>query len=102
MDNLLVDSSGSQIIALAQLGVRESLVVAEIQIRFSTVVGDIPLAVLERAHGPGIHIQIWIELLQCNAQSAAFEQTPDGRGRNAFAKRRNHAPGYEYVLGRWH
>ncbi len=102
MDDLLVDSSGRQIIALAELGVGEALVMAKIQICFSAVVSDVHFAVLERAHGAGIDVQIRIELLQRHPQSAAFEQTADGRGRNAFAKRRNHAPGYKNVLGRWH
>src|SRR5580698_11407454 len=80
----------------------EAPVVAEIQIRFRAVGGDVDFAVLERAHSAGVDVEIGIEFLQCNPQPAALQQAADGCGRNAFAKRRDHAPGYEYVLGRWH
>ncbi len=87
MDDLLVDAAGGEIIALRQLGVREALVVAQIEIGLGAIVGDENFAVLKRAHGTRIHVQIRIELLQRHAQSAAFEQTPDGRRRNAFSER---------------
>jgi hypothetical protein len=45
----------------------KTLVVAEIEIGLRSVVGNENLAVLERAHSPGIDIQIRVELLQGNA-----------------------------------
>ena len=87
MDDLLVDPAGGEIIALRQLGVREALVVAQIEIGLGAIVGDENFAVLERAHGARIDVQVRIELLQRHPQPAAFEQTPDGRRRNAFSER---------------
>ena len=87
MDDLLVDSARGEIVALRELGVREALVVAQIEIGLGAVVGDEDFAVLERAHGAGIDVQVRIELLQRHAQPAAFEQTTDGRRRNAFSER---------------
>lgn len=77
MDNLLVNASGGQIVALRKMGVGEALVVTQIQIRFSAVVGYIDFAVLEGTHGAGIDVEIWIELLQRHSQPAAFQQTAD-------------------------
>ena len=99
MDDLLVDAARGEIVALRELGVREALVVAQIEIRFRAIVGDEHFAVLERAHGAGIDVEVRIELLQRDAQPAAFEQTADGRRRDAFSERRNHAAGHEDVFG---
>ena len=63
---------------------REALVVAEIEIGFGAVVGDEDFAVLERAHGARIDVEVRIELLQRHAQPAALEQAADGGRRNAF------------------
>ena len=43
---------------------REALVVAEVEIGLRAIVGDENFAVLERAHGARIDVQIRIELLQ--------------------------------------
>ena len=39
--------------------------------------GDEHLAVLKRAHGAGIDVQIGIELLRLHAQTARFQQPPE-------------------------
>ena len=62
-DDLLVDAPAGQVVALRQLGVREALVVAQVEIGLRAVVGDEDFAVLERAHGARIHVQVRIELL---------------------------------------
>ena len=71
-DDLLVDAAGGQIVGLRQLGVREALVVAEVEIGLGAVVGDEHLAVLERAHGAGIDVQVGIELLQRDTAARGF------------------------------
>src|ERR1700681_4742254 len=84
------------------MGVRESLVVTQIEIRFGAIVGDINFTVLEGAHGAGIDIEIRVEFLQCYPQAAALQQTADRSCRDAFTERRNYASRHEYVFGRWH
>ena len=91
-----------RLLALRELGVREALVVTEVEIGLGAVVGDEDLAVLERAHGSRVDVEVRIEFLQRHPQPAAFQQTADGCRRDAFTKRRNHAPRDEYVLGAWH
>ena len=76
----------------------EALVVAEVEIGLGAVVGDEHFAVLKRAHGAGIDVQVRIELLQSDSQAPALQQAADARGSDAFPKRRNHAAGNEDVL----
>src|ERR1019366_4559720 len=97
-DDLLVDPAAGQVVALRQLGVREPLVVAQVEIRLGAVVGDQDFAVLERAHRARVHIQVRIELLAGDLQPAAFQEAADRRGRNPLAQRRDHPARYEYVF----
>ena len=57
--------------------VREALVVAEVEIGLRAVVGDEDFAVLERAHGARIDVEVRIEFLQRDFEPAAFEQAAD-------------------------
>ena len=53
---------------------------------------------LERAHRSGIDVEIRIELLENDPQSAFFEQGAEGGRRQSFAERTNHAAGNENVF----
>ena len=77
----------------------EALVVAQIEIGFRAVVGDEHLAVLERAHGSGIDVQVGIELLKGDLQAAALEQTTQTRRRDPLAQGGNHTAGYKNIFG---
>ena len=52
----------------------EALVMPEVQVGFRAVVRHKNLAMLIRRHGPGVDIQIGVELLHGHAVTAAFEQ----------------------------
>ena len=56
---------------------REALVVPQVQIRLSAVVGYVDLAVLIRAHRARIHVDVRIELLQRHLVAVVLEQTTD-------------------------
>jgi hypothetical protein len=58
-----------------QVLVDEPLVVAEVEVGLAPVVGDEHLAVLERVHGAGVDVDVGVELLQGDAQSAGLEET---------------------------
>src|SRR5262249_27278152 len=62
------------------------------------VVGDVHLAVLERAHRPGVDVEVRIELLEGDREPAALEQPSDGGRRETLAQRGNHAACDEDVL----
>jgi hypothetical protein len=98
VDDGLVDLSGGHVRTLAQAPVDEPLVVPEIEIRLGAVVGDVDLAVLERAHRAGIDVEIGIEFLEDDAQAALFEEEPDRRARDPFSERRHHPARHEDVF----
>src|SRR5262249_13256665 len=81
-----VNSAGSPVIIAAQLRVREAFVVAEVQVGFGAVFGYKHFAVLERAHGAGIHVQVRIAFLKSDFETATFEETTDGGGCYALTK----------------
>src|SRR6185437_5370331 len=84
-DDVLVDPARGQIVALGQGRVREPLIMTQIEVSFRSVIGYEHLAMLKRAHGSGINVEIRIELLQGDAKSPAFEEAADRRGCNSFS-----------------
>ena len=84
-DDAFVDLTAGQVVVPREDAIGEALVVAEVEIGLGAVVQDVDLAVLERVHRPGIDVQIRIELLQQNAQTAQLEQRAEGSRREAFA-----------------
>ena len=56
--------------------VRTALVVAEIEVRLGAVVRHEHLAVLERAHGAGIDVDVGIELDEGDPEPARLENAP--------------------------
>ncbi len=90
-----VDAAGGEVVAARQFGVGVPLVVSEIEIGFSAVVGDVDFAVLIWTHGAGIDIQVGIELEHGHREAAAFEKTSDRRCRQPLAQRRNNSAGHE-------
>jgi len=79
--------------------VDESLVVPDVEVGLGAVLGDEDLAVLERAHRPGIDVQVRVELLELHAQATRFEKPPERCGDDSLPERRDHSPSDEDVLG---
>ncbi len=73
LDHAFVDLAGGEVVALRHLGVQEALVVAEIEVGLGAVLGDEDFAVLERAHGPRIHVEVGIQLDHRDFEAAGFE-----------------------------
>ena len=71
---------------------------AEVEVGLRAVLGDEYLAVLERAHGARVDVDVGVELLRGNFQAAAFQQPAERCGRDALAQTGNHAAGHEDVL----
>ena len=59
---------------------------AEVEVGFGAVVGDVDLAVLVRAHRPGIDVDVRVELLQRDLVAVALEQRANRGGRQALAQ----------------
>ena len=94
-----VDLAGCHVGDLVQIGVQESLVVADVQIRFSPVIGDEHFAVLERVHCPRVDIEIRVEFLHGDPKPTRLQETPQTGGRQPLAQRGGDAPGHKDVLG---
>ena len=69
-NNSGVHLTGRRIRRAGEVHVQEALVVADIQVGFRAVFRDENLTVLEGIHRPGIDIDVGIELLHGNAQTA--------------------------------
>ena len=68
---------------------------AQIEVGLGAVVGDIDFAVLIRTHRPRIDVQIGIELANPDLVPARLEERPEGRRKETFTERRDHAAGDE-------
>src|SRR3546814_1401160 len=98
-DHVLVDLAGGDLVLARQPGVDEALVVAEVQVGLGAVVGDVHLAVLERAHRARVDVDVWIELHHRHAQAARLEDGRQGSRGHALAEGGHHAAGDEHERG---
>jgi hypothetical protein len=78
--------------------VDEPLVVAEVEIGLSAVLGHEHLAVLERIHGPRVDVDIGVQLLDHDPEATRLEESPEGGRGDALSKARHHATRHENVL----
>ena len=98
-DDLRVDLAGRDVGRLVEVDVEEALVVADVEVGLGAVVGDEDLAVLERVHRARVDVQVRVELLHDDAQTARRQQVAQAGGREALAERGDDTPGDEDVLG---
>ena len=63
----VVDLSGGAVVAFAHPGFDEALVMPEIEVGFRTVIGDENFAVLQRAHGAGIDVDVGVHFQERDA-----------------------------------
>src|SRR5690606_7787551 len=94
-DHRFVDLAGGDGVLAAQTDVDEALVVAEVEVGLGAVVGDVDLAVLERAHRARIDVDVRIQLHHRHPQAAGLEDRRQRGGGNALAERGHHASGDE-------
>ena len=67
--------------------------VAIVEIGLGAVLGDEDLAVLERAHGARIDVDVGVELEESELDAAGFENCRQGGGSDTFAKGGDYAAG---------
>ncbi len=99
-DDRRVDLAGRHVGDLVEVGVEESLVVPDVEVRLRTVVGHEDLAVLERVHRPRVDVEVGVELLHGHAETASLQKGSEAGGGEPLAERGGDASGHEYVLGR--
>ena len=69
----LIDLAAGEVIEARQLDVGEPFVMAEIKVGLRAVIEDVNLAVLIRAHRSGIDVEVGVELLQRDLETAIFQ-----------------------------
>jgi hypothetical protein len=85
LDDVRVDAARRDVRRAGDLRVRVALVVTEVEVGLGAVVRDVDLAVLVGAHGARVDVDVGIELLHADPQSAALEKHADrGRRREPF------------------
>lgn len=72
---------------------------ADVEIGFGTVFGHVDLTMLERVHGARVDVDVRIELLLQNMDTAAAQQTTERRCGQALAERGDNAASDENMLG---
>ena len=93
-----VHLAGGQVGVFVQILVNKTLVVAQVQVGFRAVLGDVHLSVLVGAHGARVHVDIGIQLLGGHLQPPGLQQSAQRRGGNALAQAGNHAAGNENIF----
>ena len=102
VQNIPINLAGGQVGIFIEVFVNEALIVAQVQVRLRAVLGDIDLAVLIRAHGARVYIDIGVKLLGRHLQPPALQKPAQRGRRNALAQPGDHAAGYENILGFFH
>ncbi len=70
---------GGDVVGLLRRHAGEALVVAEVEVGLGAVVGDEHLAVLIRAHGAGIDVEIGVELSEPDRIATSLKKRSEGR-----------------------
>src|SRR5690606_22727208 len=97
-DDAGVDLTGGHVGRPDQVDVEEALIVADVEVGLGAVVGDEDLPVLEGVHGSRIDVQVRIQLLHGDPQTACREQIAQTGCSEPLAQGRYDAPGDENVL----
>src|SRR2546430_7068055 len=84
-DDALVDAPGGEIAVAAGRGAHETLVVPEVEIGLGAVLGNEHLAVLERAHGARVDVDVRIELDHPDLESPRLEDRAERGGGDPLA-----------------
>ena len=96
--NVGVDLSGREVGIFVEVLVDKTLVVTKVKIGLGAVLGHINLAVLVRAHGAGVNVDVRVELLCRDLKPALLQKAPERRRRNSFSESGYDSSGYKNVL----
>jgi hypothetical protein len=96
-DHSLIYLPGGYVVGLRSGNVQESLVMAEVQVGFSSIFGYITLSVLIRIQGTGVYIYVRIQFLNGDGIPPRLKQLGQRRGYDPFPERRGNSPGNEDI-----
>ena len=64
----------------------ETLIVTQVQISFASIVKNVYLAMLIRAHRSRINVDVWVEFLHSDRETATLQQHANRRACQTFSK----------------
>ena len=85
-DHTFVYPAGRKIAVAAGGRTHEALIMPEVQIRFRAIAGHENLAMLKRAHGAWIHVDVRIQLDHADGETARFENCAEASRGNSLAQ----------------
>ena len=97
LDDILIDLAGGEVVAPGHGGPHKAFVMPQVQVGLRAILRDIDLAMLKRAHGAGVHIDVGIQFQQGDIHPPGFEDRPQGGGGNPLPQGGNHAAGDEDI-----
>ena len=97
-DDRFVDLARGGIGGFGKGGEGVAVVVAEIEVGFGAVVGDVDFAVLEGVHRPWIDVEIGVEFEHRDFEAAAFQQMADGCGGEPLSQGGDDSACYENIF----
>ena len=86
-DDALVNAAGGEITVASGGGADEALVMPKIEVGLGAIRGDEDFAVLKRTHGPGIHVDVRIQLHHAHLEAARLQDRTQRRGGDPFPER---------------
>ena len=98
IDDILIDTSGGDIVGLVGFDIKETLVVPEVEVGLMPVHGDEALAVLVGVERARVHVDIRIELLVGDTETACLQEFAKRGSDDTFSERRGYASGDEDVF----
>ena len=102
IEDVPVDFAGGKVRELIKVLVDESFVVTEVEVGFRAVFCDIDLAVLIGAHGTGVDVDIWVELLSGDFETSCFKEASEGSGGDTLTEAGDDTACDEDILSLFH
>src|SRR5690606_29445859 len=97
-DNVLIHAPSGEVILFGHARANESLVMTQIEVSFSAIFSDKDFAVMNRAHGARIDVNVGVKLKNRDFEATRFENCRQRSCSNAFAQRRYHTAGDENII----
>lgn len=70
----------------------------EVKIGFTAIPEDVDLTMLEGVHGAWVNVQVGVEFLEGDSETATFQKCADGGSGQAFAYGTDDASGYKNIF----
>ena len=72
-DHIIIDASRGDVIGLAGGDVEKTLIMAQVQVGFRSVIGHVALPMFIGVEGPGVYINIGVKLLDGDRKAAGLQ-----------------------------